>query len=48
MARDDFVAAVVAAGLRMLSLVVESGGYRPVVVHGLLTALASLIAEHRL
>ena len=30
------------------SLVAESGGYSPVVVHGLLIALASLVAEQGL
>ena len=29
------------------SLVVVSGGYSPVAVHGLLIAVASLLAEHR-
>ena len=31
-----------------LSLVAASGGYSLVVVHGLLIAVASLVAEHRL
>ena len=31
-----------------LSLVAESGSYSPGVVHRLLTAVASLVAEHRL
>ena len=31
-----------------LSLVVVSGGYSLVVLHGLLIAVASLVAEHRL
>jgi len=31
-----------------LSLVAASGGYSPVVVHGLLTVVASAIAEHGL
>ena len=31
-----------------LSLVEESGGYSVIVVHGLLIAVASLVAEHRL
>ena len=30
------------------SLVAVSKGYTPVVVHGLLTAMASLVVEHRL
>ena len=30
-----------------LSLVAVNGGYSPVVVHGLLIAVASLFAEHR-
>ena len=29
------------------SLVMESGGYSPLAVHGLLTAVASLVAAHR-
>ena len=31
-----------------LSLIVASGGYSPVVVLRLLTAVASLVAEHRI
>ena len=31
-----------------LSLVVASGGYSLVAVHGLIMAVASLVAEHRL
>ena len=34
--------------LLLLSLVAESEGYFLAVVHGLLTAGASLVAEHRL
>ena len=46
---DLFVLAVL--GLRRclgFSLVVASGGYSLAAVHGLLTAVASLVVEHRL
>ena len=33
-------------GVRKLSLVAVSWGYSPVVVHGLVIAMASLMAEH--
>jgi len=35
-------------GLHYFSLVVERGGYSLVVVHGLLSAVASLVVEHGL
>ena len=34
--------------MHVLSLGVENGGYSLVVAHGLLTVLASLVAEHML
>ena len=46
------VVVVVALGLccctRVFSVTVESGGYSPVVMHGLLIAVASSVAKHRL
>ena len=43
-----FLAAFVLCCCRGLSLVAVSGGYTLAAVHGLLTAVASLVAEHRL
>ena len=46
--KNDFWLHWVFMALQWLSLVAASGGYSMVSVHGILTAVASLVVEHRL